>query len=248
MEESATTGELITSLVYLIAGVRLVRMSRLTREIPERLLGASFLFMGAGSLFYSVAIISSFEALWTQFNFSARISYVIGFILVAFFTQRVFRPEERWGRWLVYGTVALFIAGVGGSAMSGDWEGFSTSSGWYWLEWVGYQVPVTWTCVEATAEHIRARRRQQVGLCEPLVCNRLLLWACFGALQACGNVITVGQYVAFEQTQVFTAGWDYFYSAASISALVMMWIAFFPPAYYKRWLDRANPTHTVEQG
>jgi len=132
--------------------------------------------------------------------------------------------------------------------MSGDWEGFSINSGWYWLEWVGYAVPVTWTCVEAAAEHVRARRRLQVGLCEPLVSNRLLLWACFAALQVFANLITVGQYAAFEQDRVFTAGWDYLYSAVSISSLIMMWIAFFPPAFYRRWIEGADHTRAVGHG
>jgi hypothetical protein len=247
MEESVTTGELIASFVYLVAGARLVALSRRTNENPERVLGASFLLMGFGSLLYSLATYSAFVSLWVPLNFSGRIAYVIAFVLVALFTQRVFRSEARWGRWVVQGTVLLFVAGVGGSAMTGDWEGFEVSSGWYWLEWVAYQIPVTWTCVEATTEHIRARRRLQVGLCAPLVCNRLLLWACFGALQVSGNLITVGQYAAFEQTQVFTAGWDYLYSAVSICSLIMMWIAFFPPALYRRWIEGPGPVPAVER-
>ena len=248
MEESATTGELIASLIYLVAGARLLGLSRRTHETPERLLGASFVLMGLGSLLYSLATFPVFESLWVPLNFSGRISYVIAFILVALFTRHVFRSEERWGRWVVQGTVVLFVAGVGGSAMTGDWEGFEVTHVWYWLEWVAYQIPVVWTCLEAGAEHIRARRRLQVGLCEPLVCNRLLLWALFGALQVIGNWITVGQYVAFAQTQVFTAGWDYLYSTSLVCSLIMMWIAFFPPGFYRRWIEGADHTHTTERG
>ena len=248
MEESATTGELIASLVYMIAGARLVRLSCVTRETPERLLGASFLLMGMGSLLYSLAVFPILEASWTLLNFSARISYVFAFILVAIFTQRIFRPDERWGQWIVHGTVLLLIGGVGGSALSGDWEGFSIGSGWFWLEWMGYAAPVTWTCAEATLEHTQARRRLRIGLCEPLVCNRLLLWAAFAALQLCANLVSVGQYAAFEQEGVFTAGWDYLYSAVSISSLVMMWIAFFPPALYKRWIEGVPHLHCSEKG
>jgi len=247
MEENATAGELIASLVYLIAGVRLLRLSVLTKEIPERLLGASFLLMGVGSLLYSLAMFSHFEAWWEPLNFSGRVSWVVASTLVAIFTQRVFRKEERWSSWIVYATVALFITGVGGSAMSGDWEGFSPSSGWYWLELAGYMLPVTWTCIEAASEHIWARRRLKVGLCEPLVCNRLLLWASFAALQLGGLVVSYFQYAEFERGGVFTPGWDYLYSAALVSSLVMMWIAFFPPTFYRRWFEGADQAHTVEQ-
>ena len=245
MEENATTGELIASLVYLIAGARLLYLSGLTKEIPERLLGASFLLMGAGSLLYSLAMFSHFEMWREPLNFSGRVSWVVAFTLIAIFTQRVFRRKQRWGRWIVYTTLVSFITGVGGSAMSGDWEGFSPSSGWYWLEFAGYVVPITWTCVEAASEHIRARRRLKVGLCEPLVCNRLLLWACFAALQLGGLVISFFQYAEFEREGVFTAGWDYLYSAAMVSSLVMMWIAFFPPVSYRRWIEGGDLARTV---
>ncbi len=248
MEENATAGELIASLVYLIAGARLLRLSVITKELPERLLGASFLLMGVGSLLYSLAMFSTFEAWWVLLNFSGRVSWVIAFVLLAIFTQRVFRTEERWGRWIVYATVAFFVTGVGGSAMSGDWEGFSPSTCWYWLEITGYVAPATWTCVEAASEHIRARRRLKVGLCEPLVCNRLLLWASFAALQLGGLVISYFQYAAFERGGVFTAGWDYLYSAALVGSLVMIWIAFFPPAFYRRWIEGADQARTEEPG
>jgi len=247
LEENATTGELIASLVYLIAGARLIRLGSLTKERPERLLGATFLLMGVGSLLYSIAELIDVEELWVPLNFSGRFSYVLSFILVAIFTRHVFRPGKRWSRWIVYATVALFVVGVGGSAMSGDWEGFSPSSVWYWLEWTGYAMPVTWTCVEATSEHLRARRRFSVGLCEPLVCNRLLLWASFGALQLCSLLISFGQYAAFEREGIFTAGWDYLYSAVSISSLVMMWIAFFPPAFYRRWIEGGDAVHVADR-
>jgi hypothetical protein len=239
MEDNATIGELIASLIYIVAGLRLIRLSRRSQELPERLLGASLLLMGLGSLLYSASELIDVEGLWTPLNFSGRLAYVVAFVLVAIFTRRVFRPEQRWGHGVVYATALLFASGVGGSAASGDWVGFSPSSVWYWLEWVGYCVPVTWTAVEAMREHLQARRRVRLGLCEPLVCNRMLLWAIFGALQLASNLISLGQYAEYEREGVFTAGWDALYSAVSISALLMMWIAFFPPAAYRRWIDGA---------
>jgi len=244
VEENATIGELIASLVYLVAGVRLIRLSGRSQELPERLLGFSLVLMGLGSLLYSISELIDLESLWTPLNFSGRLAYVVAFVLVALFTRRVFRPEQRWGYGIVGATLLLFASGVGGSAASGDWVGFSPSSGWYWLEWVGYCVPATWTAIEATREHLQARRRVRVGLCEPLVCNRMLLWAIFGALQIASNLVAAGQYAAYERDGAFTAGWDALYSAVSISALLMMWVAFFPPAFYRRWVTASVPAES----
>ena len=46
MEEQAYVGELISALVYLYAGMLLLRLSSRTGEVPERLLGAMFLVTG----------------------------------------------------------------------------------------------------------------------------------------------------------------------------------------------------------
>ncbi len=45
MEDNAYIGELLVVVVYLIAGVRLLRLAQCTGELPERLLGATFLFL-----------------------------------------------------------------------------------------------------------------------------------------------------------------------------------------------------------
>jgi len=66
----------------------------------------------------------------------------------------------------------------------------------------------------------------------------------FGALQIASNLVAAGQYAAYERDGAFTAGWDALYSAVSISALLMMWVAFFPPAFYRRWVTASVPAES----
>jgi hypothetical protein len=237
MEDNAYIGELLAGIVYLIAGARLLRLGRRTREAPERLLGATFLFMGVSSTLYVLPVFSTFESLWTPLNFAGRVCIIPEAVIFALFTWRVFRPAERWGGWLVWGTAILLVIGVGGSAMGGDWEGFSISNGWFWLEWVGYTLPFGWASSEAFAQYRQARRRVSLGLCGPLVCNRFLLWALFGALQTCLALVLLPQYANYETTNQFTAMWDALYGAIEITSLVMIGLVFFPPAFYQRWIN-----------
>jgi hypothetical protein len=237
MEGHAYIGELLAGIVYLIAGIRLLRLSQRTEEVPERLLGACFIAIAVSALFYVLPNLSPFESLWTSLNFAGRVFVIPYSVIFALFTWRVFRPAERWGGGLVWGTAILLVIGVGGSATGGDWEGFSISSGWFWFEWVGFTLPFGWAGSEALIEYVRARRRVRLGLCDPLVCNRYLLWALFGTLQVCLCLILLPQYAEYEASSRFTQAWDALYGAVEIGSIVMIWLVFFPPAIYRRWFS-----------
>jgi hypothetical protein len=247
VEEQAYIGELIAALVYLYVGTRLLRLSSRTGEVPERLLGAMFLVTGASFLLYDLPIIFNSESLWTPLNFAGRVAFLPAPMLLAVFTRRVFRPEGVWATWIVYGTAALLVGGVGGSVWSGDLEGFSIGSPWFWAEWVGYTIPFAWAGVEALGHHRGARRRLRLGLCDPLVCNRYLLWGFFGAMQVLVSVATVPSYSEYEHEGAFSAMWDALISAGELSSLALIWLIFFPPALYRRWIQGpAAVTKTAE--
>jgi hypothetical protein len=188
-----------------------------------------------------VPYVPAFEALWIPFVFAGRAAFIPVSVLLALFTRSAFRPNDRWATWLVWAIGALHLTGIGGSVLQGDWEGFSISSGWFWLEWTGYTLPVAWTGLEALAQYGAARRRVRLGLCGPLVCNRMLLWGLFGALQVGLSIVVLFQYAAFEEASVFTEGWDRLYGVFSMSSVVMIWFAFFPPAFYRRWVNGTAP-------
>ena len=99
--------------------------------------------------------------------------------MLAVFTWRVFRPVERWG-------VVAF--GCSSRAWSrGYWErraGGSLTVG------AARAIPAlrlgrrrvriaayAWAVAEATREYIAARRRCAIGLTDPIVANRMLLWS-----------------------------------------------------------------------
>jgi hypothetical protein len=241
MDGHAYIGELFSAVFFIIAGTRLLRLSQRTREAPELILGAAFVASGIGLLLYMVPYAPALEALRNPFTFAGRAAFIPVSVLIALFTRSAFRPSDRWAIWLVWGIGALHLTGIGGSALTGDWEGFSIRSGWFWLEWMGYTLPVAWTGLEALAQYGAARRRVRLGLCSPLVCNRMLLWGLFGALQVGLSIVVLFQYAAFQEASVFTAGWDRLYGVFSMSSVVMIWFAFFPPAFYRRWVNGAAP-------
>jgi hypothetical protein len=241
LEGNSYLGELSAGIIYLLAGARLVLLGIRTGETPELLLGLAFVVSGIALLLYLMPYVHFFEALWTPFIFGGRAAFIPVSVMLALFTRGVFRPRDRWATGLVWGIATLHTVGITGSALVGDWEGYSISSGWFWLEWTGYTLPMAWTGLEALAQYGPARRRVRLGLCGPLVCNRMLLWGLFGVLQVGLSIVVLFQYAAFQEASVFTAGWDRLYGVFSMGSVAMIWFAFFPPVWYRRWVGGAAP-------
>jgi hypothetical protein len=239
LEGNSYLGELSAGIIYVLAGARLALLGIRTGEAPERFLGASFAMFGTSAILYSLAELETFNDFWTPLYFAARVAYLPGSVLIAVFTARVFRPDDGWARWLVWGVAVLAAAGVGGSALQGDWEGLSLSSAGFWLEWTSYALPFGWAAAEAFLQYRQARRRVSIGLCEPSVCNRMFLWSLFGVIQLAGCFAVIGQYAAYERENLFSSTWDFLYSGTILAALIAMWLAFFPPKFYVRWVNGA---------
>jgi hypothetical protein len=237
MGESAYIGTLATAVVYLVVGFRLARLAARTGETPERLLSAVFIVTGCSYVVYEIPVIFGLDSLWTALSFTARLLYLPAPILLAAFTRQVFRRSSAWSRWLVYATAAMLATGVAGSVASGDWEGFAISHGWFWFEWLGYTIPFGWAGAEALLQFRRAKLRLTLGLCAPVTCNRFLLWGLFGTIQVIASLLIIPQYIALEQQNLFSTLWDVVVGGAEIVSLAPMWLVFFPPARYRRWLD-----------
>jgi hypothetical protein len=203
------------------------------------LLGAAFLFTSMSYFVYNLPVIFDSEALWTPLSFAGRVIYLPAPVILAVFTQRVFRPESAWAAWLVRGFAALLVAGVTGSVLQGDWEGFSVSSPWFWLEWSGYTLPFAWAGAESLIQHGQARRRRQIGLCDPMVCNRFLLWGIYATVAVIVSLAVLLQYAAYEREGVFNATWDILVNTGEILSIALIWLIFFPPALYRSWVASA---------
>ena len=239
MEDSAYFGELLAGAFYIVAGYRMLRLALETQQAPERVLGWTFLLMGASFLLYQMPLVLQSEALETPFNFAARVTYCVSSVTLALFTRIVFRQTEAWASALVLGIAICLVIGVGFSALGGDWDGFSLSNRWFWFEWVANTLPFGWIGVEAFLHYRSGRRRVRIGLLEPIVCNRFLLWMIVGFLQLSVFLIMLAQYAEYEATGKWSAWSDATLGALEIVTIGAIWLVFFPPARYHRWIADA---------
>ena len=248
MLENGWIGEFIAGIIYVIVGFRLARLASRTGERPERLLSAMFFFSGASYLIYTVPMVIPIDALWTPFNFAGRAIYIPAPILIAVFTREVFRSDARFSAWMVYATAALMVVGVGVSAMLGDWEGFSLGNPFFWVEWAGYTIPFVWAGLEAFGQYRSSLRRQRLGLCDRMVCNRLLLWSIWGMAQVALSVVLLLMYAHYAIYNSFSPFHDGLTGVIELFALGLIFLVFFPPRFYHKLVSgSAGSESSVEE-
>jgi hypothetical protein len=240
LDTSAYVGEVISGFVYLFVGVRLYRLSRRTGHLPETLVAASFLLWMLSYAIWDIpyAFVDSEELVPAVYSYSSQIALVSGTVVFAFFIRAVFRPSARWAIWLVTAIVVGNLAGVAGMAYSGDWEGTNPlANPWYWLEFFGAVAPTIWMGSEGFAQYFKTRRRLKLGLCEPMACNRFLLWGLAGSLWVILEVIVS----ASDLVYAFTGYWSELLGMGiaffEVVPIAIVWFVFFPPAFYRHWVE-----------
>jgi hypothetical protein len=251
MDASAPFGKLIPDLIYLggngiacfaylYVGLLLYQLSRRTRQSPERLIAATFLFWALSYLFYDLpyAVLLADELVPDFCSYASLIVLALGNAAFAFFIRAAFRPNARWATWLVAAIVVSLAAGVAGSAWIGDWEGINPfANPWYWLEYFGSFAPPCWMAAEGFAQYFKARRRLKLGPGEPMACNRFLLWGIAGALWVILEVILTAGDFALALTGRWFLLLDYGIALFEAVPVVVIWFVFFPPESYCRWVE-----------
>lgn len=243
MESIAYVGEVIAACVYLFVGVRLYRLSRRTGHLPEKLIAATFLIWTLGYALYDIpyAFVEADELITPAFAYSSQVAFGAGNFVFALFIRAVFRSGARWATALVAAIGVCFLLGLAGTAWIGDWEGVELIAGpWYWLDFFGTYASTVWMPIEGFVHYYKARRRMNLGLCEPMICNRFLLWGIAGALWMILEMNIVASDLVFASTGEWSALLGLGNALLEIAPIAIVWLVFFPPASYCRWVERAG--------
>jgi hypothetical protein len=214
-------------------GFRLLLLGSRTRQIPELMIGGAFVFAGGlpGVLiaFAENPSARSVHDIDGVVFAAISLSLLLGASMLTYFTRRVFRPADRLGAILFCVVVAGLALGQGGAALAALGVGARFLMLFAWIGIAFRVVAYAWACTEALREYLAARRRCALGLADPLVANRMLLWTIgLGAVLAIwiheGVTIVIGRgpstYLVLALLGFVCAG--------------SLWLAFFPPAFYVR--------------
>ncbi len=236
MEESANIISSIAGCFYLIACYRLLRLSKRSGERPEFWLGVYFGGAGQWYLLYSAPYYFGLEALPPLTEQGVEWIYALSVIPNLLFIRSTFRPGCGWATGLTVVSTLLLIGGASAASLGGDFSN-SIDDPAYLTEWIGYTIPAVWLCWEGFVSHSAAQKRVRLGLCEPIVANRYLLFACFGACQIAACAADLFWAFGNSRAGASSAFGEGLLSATEIASVAALWLAFFPPLAYRRWIE-----------
>jgi hypothetical protein len=160
----------------------------------------------------------------------------LGVLLMLRFVVIVYRPGSRIARGLA---VAL------GVVLWSGWLAFVADGGLYGNESAAYWVTLgviggfpLWSMAESYAYWRRMRRRLAIGLADPLVCNRFLLWtlasvSSLGSIWCVNVPLLVRSFVAGTDLAGLTVVSLLVTALFGIATVSIYWLTFFPPVWYR---------------
>jgi len=258
----------ISSLVVLInLGLALVVGIRLLREwsrgsgVPERSLGIYFLASAfLGTVPQIIAYGSLVDQSWNLSDIQiqallcmAIFSMAVGAGGVFIFTWKTFRPDQQWAGWVV----GLGICALGfGFVLEAVNEGFALvlfPGVGHWLGWAGRTLVMLWVSVESFRYYALLRRRLRLGLTDPVLTNRFLLWGIWAAavflnlsadpvarvVYAVSAGTTSGELVPEIAAPVVMVTISVTMVLGAVSA-VTLFLTFFATQSYRRWIEEGS--------
>jgi hypothetical protein len=239
-----SAGGLSICVVGIALAMRMLRLARRTRELPELMIGLHMVALVLGYLieFLGMELASSHPTTGIWMRGTANLLYALSIFVYLLFTWKVFAPTSRWVPMFVVATTLALAVGWTGEVLTTDF-GFSAArfaAPWFWIAFVPRMIGVGWASFEALSHHAQLRRRIPLGLADPLATNRLLLWA-LAALSEWLIFLAVAITILAGRPEGFLTGnaalWV---SAFGVGGSICMWMGFFPPQRYRRWIeDRA---------
>jgi hypothetical protein len=236
---------LLLIVVSAVIGIRLVQLWRGTRQRPELYLGLMLiLVMVLGYPLFIVARLAEqigFRAAWASLTF-AGLSVNAGLVFLYLFTWKTFRPDSRWCACLVgVASCALAVNVVGVAidtwAARSVYVDFAEMPLWRVICNVfASGAAYTWTAVESFRYHTTLRKRQKLGLADPLVTNRLWLWCQLSMVILV--VIVVNDMASLRSIDVLTTPW--IMASTSLGGILQaayLFLIFLPPQRYRAWVQ-----------
>jgi hypothetical protein len=255
-------------LLSLVIGVRLLRLSRRTGGGPELWLGlfflvASFLGMGLAYLVYmswADAALALPEPIGSVCNAGYLFGTTAGMGCLYVFTWLTFRPRERWARVLVAAVLTTMLVGYLAIGFTDGYRLRLAPGVAYWITWAARTSVFLWLLIEAFRYWGLLRRRLRLGLAEPLLTNRFLLWGIWASavlLTGLIDPVTRFWYVRAygasgelvpEMGQPVVLGMVIASAALMIPAMTTLYLTFFPTEGYRRWVEARSASLLSREG
>ena len=224
--------------VALAVGVRLALLWKRTGEWPELMIATGVLGIGVFGfgLQTAAAVAGEGTPLSRALLALALIGSSVGTAAYYFFNAWVYHPESRGVRGLaIFGCTALALAFVA----TGLDTGFGRLGGTGPIDITRFLMLIggmLWGSGEAFRYWLMMQRRLELGLADPVVTNRFLLWSLGAGTAGLGSLIGMIAQLSTGLTMLELPWVMASSSAHGFVAAIALWLAFVPPAGYVRYL------------
>jgi hypothetical protein len=227
-------------LVSLAVGLRLVALATRTHRSPELLIGIGILGIGPtgmGCILGAAALHPLSPPASTVFTAAGLLAIACGSIASCLFNRMVFRTESSGARAWVVATTALFGVAFGYElATTGFADPLHPGPGGSFVSLL-CTLNLLWGAGESLRYWRLMRRRLRLGLADPLVTNRFLLWGLGIGAAGLGSLISliVQQVVGLSMAEL--PALTFSNSLFGLCSALLMWVAFLPPAAWRRFVQ-----------
>lgn len=228
---------LLVPVVFWALSVRLFRAANRSRALPELLVGIYFLLVPVGiSLSIRVGRFHP-DAAWIV-RAAANLLFTAGGVALTLFAWSVFRRDVRWARLLAFGGSAAVVLGWAVAIPLGI---YASDLSLFLL--LPVYVSYVWVFAESLRYFLALRRRQRLGLADPVLVNRFLLFAIWtgsvGAitlLGVCGSIVQVARGTFHDGGGLGDPLILLVTRVLAVPIAVSIFLTFLAPARYHAWL------------
>jgi hypothetical protein len=223
--------------VNTIVAFRLLGRFRRQREAPELLLGLALLT--SASLGYpSIVLAAAAPELGPWLSHLGLLAFQVGVSLYAHFNARVFRPGVGWASAFASTCTHIFAVVLAVVVYLPFAVGSPEAAAEHVRPFVvlnqGTLVAISaWVALEGGLYYARLRKRRAVGLADPLIVNRFLLWTVQGTLSLANMLVAFWLMLGGENVVASTLSIAST-SASGLVGAVLTVLIFMPPAWYQR--------------
>jgi hypothetical protein len=244
MEQNAYVMEALSGVIYLVLGVRVYWSSRRSIQLSDSYMGLALLTWALGYALYDIpyALAASDELVPPLFAFTSILAFNLGNVFLAMFTQEVFRKHESWAGWVVVAMALCMFLGSFGAVWIGDWELVDPLENFgYWPQTLANLLPAAWLAYEGLSQSLNSRRRITLGFLEPSARHRVLLLGLTGAFWTLLELVIVVQDFIYINVGDWSGVLGIVNGLLELVPMIFLWLAFFPPALYQRWVVGPEP-------